>query len=301
MSLNQPQENSILELAKHYGITVKSLEVLSNKDGVLVVVLQDGLKNPVLKYFENPLYIRELEIYKLFNQLGIMTMPIIAMGDNSLLLENMADHPTERLALKSDLENPGIVKGLANWYRNLHKAGKTHLQTQGDQGFYSELRLLTPENLLEIKEKSGYDCDEFWIELPIAVDRILTYLESHKTITYNDFFYGNAVVSKSLDDAYIFDYNFVGAGLAFFDISNVLSGLPESMHSIFCEAYGEIEPYEREINNLVSPLIGLAVAYERTQFPEWGMEALAQLRSGEIFETLQHFVNFNSDDEEAII
>lgn len=292
MALNPSTETSILELAQQFGVKVNTLEVLSDKDGVVVVVLNDGLKNPVLKYFEKAIYAREIEIYKLFNQLGIKTMPVIAVSDTALLLENMASHPTERLALKSDLENPTVVKGLAKWYRKLHHSGREHLKANGDQGFYSELRLLTPENLLEIKEKSGYHCDGFWTALPIAVDRILTYLEGHKTITYNDFFYGNAAVSKSLEDAYTFDYNFVGAGLAFLDIANVLSGLPEPMHDIFCEAYGEIEPYEREINALVSPLIGLSIAYQRETFPEWGLEALEQLRSGEVFEILRRFGSF---------
>lgn len=273
---------------KDYGIEVTGLQVLSDKDGITVCRLRTGKETYVLKYFENPVYRREIGYYDLVQQMGLETIPIVGKREASILMEDMADHARYRLAKKEDLNEASVVVALAEYYKHLHRAGRAHLKDKPKVAYYSELKRMTPQALRALKEKTAYDHHDFWQDVNDLIQEVMVYYERHKTITYNDFYHVNMVVSKDLKEAFMFDYNMLGEGLAYGDIRNVLSCLNEEMSALFIKTYGPFSPYEEAIDGVIGDLFSLLVAYERVSFPKWAQASLDKLLSGQLADRIKH-------------
>ena len=76
------------------------------------------------------------------------------------------------------------------------------------------------------------------------IEKVTPFYERHKTITYNDFFYGNLIVSEELKEAFMFDYNLAGEGLKYFDVRNVIYGLGNKMKELLKEVLS-LKPQDR--------------------------------------------------------
>lgn len=278
------ENQAILDLIKSKELECETFEVLSNKDGVVVVELSALEGRPVLKYFEKEIYRREIAYYRLFDQWQLKTMSVLAYYPDGLLLENIHENPDFDLTSKADLEEKTHLVALAQWYRALHEKGRIYAQENKD--LYSEMALIDAEAIGRLQDKHASHKD-FWLLLKKKNKGVQAYVDTHKTLTYNDFFYGNMIHSQNLDEAYMFDYNFVGTGLVYFDISNVLSGLPQAMHKHFLKAYGPIGCLEKEINDVFSHVICLILAYERDLFPQWGQASLDLLEAGVLYDRLK--------------
>ena len=278
---------TIEALLKDKAIESKNYKVLSNKDGVLVLELSDVKDQPILKYFFNKLYTREIEYYKLLNHLDVKTMDVKKYYEDAMLLENINLSGTYALTQKTDLENKDLLRALAKWYKKFHRKGRQYVLDHSQCDFYSEIELLNDGNIKLLKNKTAYENHEFWPLLDEKLKGVLTYYHKHKTLTYNDFSHTNMVHSLKHQEAYMFDYNFLGLGLPYFDISNVLSALKPEFHEVFIEAYGGFDSLEKEINDVMSHLIGLIIAYEKEVFPKWGVCSLEFLTSGELLDKLR--------------
>lgn len=280
----------IIKELETYDIKIEDVSVISDKDGVMVYRVKSDDRSYVLKYFSKKKYRREIQHYAMLQGLNIPTIRTFGSTESSILLEDIRTSDQYRLATPEDLENAQVITALAKYYKALHHKGKMYLDTHGNTDFYSELDWLTRKNIEMVKQQSGYHNSAYWTMLNQLLISLEDYFQQKKTITYNDFFYGNMIVSKDLKEAFMFDYNFLGEGLKYFDVSNVISQLTPSNKKLFIMNYGSVNGYEIEVNRNLSHIIALVIAYQRDVFPNWAKVSLEKLNSGELYESLQEFV-----------
>lgn len=278
--------NVIINELKNYDINDPILECLSNKDGVLVYKVICKGSNYVLKHFLKDEYKREIAYYELLNELGIKTINVLGYKENSILLEDIDFSEEYRLATKDDLLKPEAITSLAKYYSGLHKRGKKYFSENIGLDIYSEFKSIDKESMLILKKNLDYENEVFWDELVVFRNKVLPYYQDNKTLTYNDFFYGNMIVKRDLSEVFMFDYNLLGEGLEYFDISNVLYMLTDEMKEIFLHMYGHVNKKEKYINDVVSHIFALITAYRREEFPSWAIESKELLLTGRILEYL---------------
>ena len=100
---------------------------------------------------------------------------------------------------------------------------------------------------------------------------------ARRTLTYNDFYYTNMVVAKDKSSALLFDYNLLGKGYAYTDVRNVLSSLSEEAGKAFLDEYGEFEPIEKALDDVVSVVVTLYRACLRDKIPWWAQALLNEM------------------------
>ncbi len=276
---------------KKYKIIGSKIEIITNKAGVIVTRVKEKNNTYILKYFENNDDKREIQYYKLFNELGIKTIKLIAKTNDSILLEDIELSKEYRLSKKEDLESKKVIISLAKYYKNLHSKGRDYLKKNKEVSFYSEINSITNENINILKDKTKYLKEEFYKNLKQLILKIEPYYKNNKLITYNDFHYVNLIVSKDLKEVFMFDYNLVGEGLRYFDLSNVLCSLNENMKEVFIKEYGEYSYLEYEINSVLSHIIALTQAFKREVFPKWAEESLDELLSDRLEKKLYKLLN----------
>lgn len=285
----QSLENSILisEL-KRMNINPTSIEFIRNKDGVHTYVVNENEKHYFLKYFEKLEFRREIANYKILRDLNIPTISVIGFTDSSLLLEDV-NYSKYRLCTEEDLQNTLIIKLISKWYKKLHINGFNYSHKNN---LYSELDLFSSENL-------KFSLDNNVIEqIPIleVIYKKYDFFKNHinsleTTLTYNDFHYSNIAIARDMSSVIIFDYNFLGRGCISSDISNVLWQLKDNeLKRIFLDEYGEINKSERAIIDIVNPIIGLFIAYQKSNFPSWGNQLIETLNSDDYFKMVNDFL-----------
>ena len=77
----------------------------------------------------------------------------------------------------------------------------------------------------------------------------------------------------------MFDYNLLGKGFVYTDLRNVTYSLSPEAGEAFLEEYGSFPTEEILLDDVVSPIVALHMAFGRETFPAWGEEALAQVLS----------------------
>ena len=82
--------------------------------------------------------------------------------------------------------------------------------------------------------------------------------------------------------AVVFDYHLLGLGLRYSDYRNVTGSLGPVAADAFRSAYGETDPREKVLDDLMAPLCALIEAFRRPGFPSWAEESLKLAESGEI-------------------
>jgi len=258
-------------------IAYDGITVLQDKDGVIVAKIACGEKSYVIKCFRKDDYKRELKNYQLLASLGIPTIRVIAFTDSALLLENIDCSSTYRLGIMEDMSDSDIARRIAVWYKQLHNQGYGYVCQHGES-MYDEADFFTLENIVCIKKKTGTQDAPAWVVLEenYAVINDLLH-NARRTITYNDFYYTNMVVAKDKSSALMFDYNLLGKGYAYADIRNVLSSLSEKAGKAFLEEYGEFDPLEKTLDDVVSVVSTLFFACQRDKFPRWAQALLDEL------------------------
>lgn len=280
--------NNGQEELKQMGVKGQLKEVLSDKDGIRVLRVETELGSAILKIFDTPEHRREITNYNLLQTLGIPHLQVLKQTASALLLEDVLESPLWRLGQREDLADQQIAQSLAAWYKQLHKKGSDYVK-EHDKEMYEETSLINHENMIWLREVSHTQSLDFWNvwqEKGAQFQSVLA--ELPRTLTYNDFFWTNLVVSHDSQRAMMFDYNLLGKGFVYSDLSNVLSSLSEEAGKVFLNAYGPFDPREEVLNRITSPLVGLILAYHREKFPSWGNEPLEQLKSGELATLLQH-------------
>ena len=262
---------------KKLNIAYDGITVLQDKDGVIVARIVCGEKSYVIKCFQKDDYKREIKNYQLLASLGISTIRVIAFNDSALLMEDIDCSETYRLGIMEDMSDSDVARRIAVWYKQLHSQGYGYVCQHGES-MYDEADFFTLENIVYIKEKTGTQDTPAWGVLEETYEVINDLLRNaRRTITYNDFYYTNMVVAKDKSSAFMFDYNLLGKGYAYADIRNVLFSLSEESGKAFLEEYGEFDPLEKTLDDVVSVVVTLFFACQRDKFPRWGQSLLDEL------------------------
>ena len=280
-----------LKQLKKMNIHKPTCTLIRSKAGILLYRVLTGGKYFVLKIFSNDVDTREISNYLLLQNLGVRTLPLIAHTDNAILLPDIEASNEYRLGVESDLENPKAAKAIAKWYKELHSKGAEYI-AELSTDMYSETDLLTKENLSFIAEKTDTVDNALWKAVEANFDEIHNRINAlPKTLTYNDFYYDNLIVSKDETIAFMFDYNLLGKGYAYGDIRNVVSSLSPNAAKAFCEEYAMLDMEEQiKADAFISPLVTLYFACKKKNFPSYAEEYLEKLKNGELLKSLKDWI-----------
>lgn len=242
-------------------------------------------KSYVLKHFEKPEFRREIEYYRILQRLSVPTIPVIACTKEAILLEDLEAEGAYRLAVPDDLKDERVLRNVARWYRLLHEKGR---KCSAQTGLYSELDFLTRENFHLIGQKTGTAEEPVWHFLDEYYGDLLQKLnEIPKTLTYNDFYYTNLAVARDERSALMFDYNFLGKGMAASDVRNVTYGLSERAKAVFLKEYGSVSREEIRLDQVTSTLTALYTACLREDLPCWAEKELERVKNGSLLTSAQ--------------
>ena len=232
-------------------------ELMQEKDSIYLFRVFDNNKSYILKYFSSDKYKKEINYYKILSSLGVQTLKVISNTDNSLLLEDISCS-NYRLCTEKDYCNDKYVSAIARWFRTLHDAGKDADLTMFD----SFLSPLTLDNILYIKKELAIEnkAVNFFIQ---NYNYIMSVINSAQfTILHNDCGYNNSVISKDSNNAFMFDYNYMVKGLAYFDVYNFCANLNEEMKEYFLDEYGYVNPSEQKIHKTLDIILRLIEWYK---------------------------------------
>lgn len=264
---------------KKLNIPYSTINLIQNKDGVIVARVQSVEKSFVIKYFLNEYYKREIKNYKLFQSLNIPTVKVFGFTDSAILMEDISRSDIFRLATKEDLNDVAIASKIAEWYKLLHTGSKDFVSEHITE-LYDETDFITRENIGFIKEKTGTQSLPVWKIIDDNFDFIVSKIRSlPRVLTYNDFYYTNLIVAKDKTSAFMFDYNLLGKGYVYSDIRNVCYSLGEKAKITFLESYGEFDKNEIIVDDVASVLITLYYACQRKKFPSWANYTLSELKT----------------------
>lgn len=255
-------------------------EIISDKRGITVSRIEYCGEARILKSFESLEDAREISNYRLLKSLGIPTLEVIETFERALILEDISAGSGEyRLAVQADMADPAAARAVAGWYALLHSR---RAAANDAPELYREYDAFSPESIDYIRQKIERELGGLWDALVRECPRIRKMIDSTSmTLNYNDFYYTNMAVSTDRSRALMFDYNLLGAGTRYADIRNVTSSLSPEAARAFFEAYGELPgSRERALDEVVSPLHTLVVAFKQESFPAWGEEALEVALSG---------------------
>ena len=211
--------------------------------------------------------------------LNIPTVNVFGFTDSAILMEDISQSDTFRLATKEDLDDVEIVFKIAEWYKLLHTSSENFVK-ENIADLYNETDFITRENIEFIKEKTGTKNLPVWNLIVDNFEVIVSKIRNMpRVLTYNDFYYTNLIVAKDKTSAFMFDYNLLGKGYVYSDIRNVCYSLGENAKKAFLEAYGEFDKNEIIVDDVASVLVTLYHACKRKNFPSWANSILSDLKN----------------------
>lgn len=297
------------------GLRCPMCSLIRSKAGISLYRVESEGKRLILKVFERTEDRREIRNYLTLSQLGIPTLPLLGYTENALLLPDVDADDDYRLGREEDLGDVAVARAIAKWYRTLHDKGRAFLcgMREGDSGeethsgekdhsyeakhsmeipMYDESDAITPDNMKLIAEKTGTAENALWQAIAEHYHEIRRRIDAlPRTLTYNDFYWTNLIVSKDRERAFMFDYNLLGKGIAYGDIRNVTCALSPEAAEAFLEEYGNAIPQEeKKADAFMAPLVTLFAACEGDTFPAWAEASLEELKSGRILEHLEEWL-----------
>ena len=244
----------------------------------------------ILKISGDPGASREVRIYALLKELGVPTLCVIASTNNAILLEDLEVSKHHRLASEEDVGRGEVGAALAEWYRALHV---------GDSGLWKDrpssslLRrehdALTADSILELATRVRGPDRSGWTFLADNIDRIKNAaIGCGETLTHSDFHWTNLAISRGGNRirAVVFDYHLLGLGLRYSDYRNVTGSLGPEAAAAFRTAYGETDPMEKVLDDVMAPLCALIEAFRRRRLPAWAEGSLEIVATEEIHRRL---------------
>jgi len=267
-----------------------SIQLIREKFGISVFRIVNKAQSYVGKYFKQSYGRREIEYYKILNEIGVPTLKVIAHTDCLLLLEDICASNLYRIGTEDDMSDIRVAHNVGKWVNMLHTKGRHY------QGL-TELPLLdkvddelSGEKIYAAIQKSGTGDNPFWDALLKNVENIKrAYFSLCNTITYNDFWWDNLAVSKNYTSVIPFDYNCVYRKYAYADIRHILSVLPEDAGAAFLEAYGAYDAKEKAFEDLYWSATGIIAALNMDELPSWGGRFVDMLDSGELMKYMMAF------------
>lgn len=262
------------------------------KAGISLYRVKSEGKSFVLKVFEKQEDVREIENYRILSSLGIPTLPLLGVTQNAILLPDVEASSEYRIGMENDLSDPQIARVIAKWYRELHTKGRSFL-ADNRIPMYDESDLITLTNLELVAEKTDTKDRDLWKVIREHFNMIRSRIDAlPRTLTYNDFYWTNLVVSKDHKKAFMFDYNLLGKGIAYGDVRNVISSLSHEAADAFLEEYGnDIAGEQIRADAFIAPLVTLFLACEQEDFPSWANASLMELKNGDILMHLKGWLH----------
>ena len=284
----------IFQLTKP-GIRNPVCTLIRAKAGVCVYRVKSEGKRLILKVFEKEEDTREIQNYLILSELGIPTLPLLGYTENAILLPDVEASDDYRLGVENDMGDPRAARAIAKWYRALHEKGSAYLSGK-EISMYDESDVITPENMKLVAEKTGTVGNALWQILRTHYSEIRSRIDSlPRTLTYNDFYRTNLIISKDQKTAFMFDYNLLGKGIAYGDIRNVTGSLSREAAEAFLEEYGDhISGEEKRADAFLAPLVTLFGACSRDSFPSWAEPSLEELKSGGILRHLREWTGLGA-------
>ena len=273
----------MMEQLDKLGINPERYDILQDKAGVTVARIFTENDPVILKCFEDEASRREMVNYRLLNELGIPTLNVLGMTDAAFIMEDIATAGRYRLASEADMADVRVAENLAAWYRKLHDSSRAYVAEHGAE-MYSETGLFTRPNIEFVMNKSGTQDMPVWNLILDHYEQIMDCINNTPmTLTYNDFYYTNMAVARDGTSAIMFDYNLLGKGHVYSDMRNVQYSLSQEAAAAFEDGYGKYDfRTEMLIDDAVSPVVTLYMAYQRTNFPCWAQDSLEHVRCGYI-------------------
>lgn len=290
------------ELATKLRIRNPVCTLIRSKAGICVYRVESEGKKLILKVFEKEEDTREIQNYLILSELRVPTLPLLGYTENAILLPNVNMSGNYRLGRESDLSDPKTAKAIAKWYRTLHEKGSAYLSGMTEDpsreaSMYDESDVITLSNMKLIAEKTSTVHNILWQMIEKYYSQIRSRIDAlPRTLTYNDFYWTNLIVSKDQKSAFMFDYNLLGKGIAYGDIRNVTSSLSMEAADAFREEYGDhIPAEEKRADAFMAPLVTLFGACKCDSFPSWAEPSLKELKSGDILRHLKEWLGRETD------
>ena len=280
----------ILQLTE-LGVRNPVCSLIRSKAGISLYRVESEGKKLILKVFDKQEDTREIDNYLMLSKLGIPTLPLLSYTKNAILLPDVESSNEYRLGKESDLSDPKAARAIARWYKMLH--GKGHAYLSGCQVLmYDESDMLTEDNMRLIAEKTDTTENMLWQAVADNYSTIRSRIDAlPRTLTYNDFYWTNLVVSKTGESALMFDYNLLGKGTAYGDIRNVTSSLSPEAAEAFIQEYGDdIAEEQKKADAFIAPLVNLVGACRCETFPSWAKASLKELKNGDVLRHLKEWL-----------
>ena len=280
----------ILQLAE-MGVRTPVCSLIRTKDGISLYRVESEGKKLILKVFERGEDAREIDNYLMLSKLKIQTLPLLGYTKNAILLPDVESSDEYRLGKESDLSDTKVAGAIARWYTKLHKMGYEYL-TDSEIPMYDESDMLTADNMGMIAEKTGTVENMLWQTIAQNYNMIRSLIDAlPRTLTYNDFYWTNLIVSKNSEIAFMFDYNLLGKGIAYGDVRNVTSSLSREAAEAFVQEYsGDIDEEQKKADAFIAPVVSLVVACGYEIFPSWAESSLEELKNGDILRHLKEWL-----------
>lgn len=271
-------------------------ELIRSKAGVSVFRLEASGEKLILKMFENPEDRREIENYRLLGDLRIPTLPMRRYTEEALLLPDVTASEEYRLGTETDLQDVQVAEAIAKWYRRLHDTGRQYL-TRNSVSLYDETDVITVENMVRAAEVTDTIDNPLWNVVKDNFDDMKKKIAKlPRTLTYNDFYWDNLIVSKDKTEAFMFDYNLMGMGMAYGDVRNVISSMGKEAAKAFCDAYGVDGLDEEKLaDDFLAHMVTLCAGSQREVFPAWAGESLEKLKSGKLLKDYEQWMRSYND------
>ena len=280
----------ILQLTE-LGVRNPVCELMRSKAGISLYRVESEGKKLILKVFENQENAREIDNYLLLSKLDIPTLSLLGYTQNAILLPDVEAGGEYRLGKESDLRNTKVAGAIARWYTSLHKKGRVYF-SGSESPMYDESDVLTTDNMGLIAEKTGTAENILWHTITENYGMIRSRIDAlPRTLTYNDFYWTNLIVSKTGESAFMFDYNLLGKGIAYGDVRNVTGSLSHEAEEAFIQEYGDdIDEEQKRADTFIAPLVTLANACRYETFPSWAEASLEELKNGDILKHLKEWL-----------
>jgi len=275
---------------------VETSELIRSKAVVSVYRLEASGKKLILKLFADPEDRREITNYRLLGELGIPTLPVLGYTEEVILLPDVNASEKYRLGMEEDLQDMQVAKVLAKWYRRLHDTGRQYL-TRNSVSLYDETDVVTVENMVRAAEVTDTIDNPLWNVVKDNFDDMKKKIAKlPRTLTYNDFYWDNLIVSKDKTEAFMFDYNLMGMGMAYGDVRNVISSIGKEAAKAFCDAYGVDGLDEEKLaDDFLAHMVTLCAGSQREVFPAWAGESLEKLKSGKLLKDYEQWMRSYND------
>jgi len=272
------------------------------KSGVYVYRCQYGDTPAIAKYFEKADDRREILNYRILTAHNIPTIKPLALGNATIVLEDITASDKWRLGVAEDFNDPDVAKGLARWYFTFHENGTT---VPDLDSLYFEYDRITPANLDMMIQKLPEAAELFqFIKANLSKLHQLIYTPSF-TLTYNDFHWSNFVVRKDKTAAKMFDYNLLGRGYRFSDFRNVCWGISDEAKAAFIGEYNRLyetkhgttrdnaDATEKQIDTVTAPVFTLLVALlDNEHFPSWAVHEKNEAINGNLLAKVKELAAF---------